>query len=192
LIWLVLALPALPLVSFAETWPSAADLSHNCRLWGIIAEQAPDATIQDHLIDLPNSLENLSSVNNDGWGIGYYVGSDLVPNMLRGYPSAYLDPNFDPAVATVAAATPRLAIAHVRNASTGAIPASGDPHPFERVMNGRHWLFEHNGTVDKTIVLGLIRADFIAAYPPQYGNIVDAVIDSDLYLFLLQTFDFSR
>lgn len=193
LIWAALAMLVLQAGLSADEPPSDETGPNNCRLWGIIAEQAPEAAIQDQLVDLPNSLKNLSPSHTDGWGIGYYVGTDLVPTMLRGYPPAYQDPNFDLAVATVAAATPRVSIAHVRNASTGAIPATGDPHPFERVKNGRHWLFEHNGTVDKNIVLGLIRPDYIATNPPQYGNITTNwadVIDSDLYfLFLLQTLE---
>lgn len=47
---------------------------HNCRLWGIIAESAPTAAIQDQLINLPNALETLSPANPDGWALAYFTG----------------------------------------------------------------------------------------------------------------------
>ena len=166
---------------------------HNCRLWGIIAESAPTAAIQDQLINLPNALKNLSPANPDGWALAYFTGGSSVPTIIRGYPPAYTDPNYDVAVGVVAQATPRLAVGHVRNTSSGITPLSGDPHPFERVKIGKHWLMAHNGSIDKNILINLIRPAYLAANPVQYGNVVtawDDVIDTDLYfIFVLQTLE---
>ena len=163
---------------------------HNCRLWGIVSEHAPSAAIEAQLITLPNSLENLSPSNTDGWGIAYYPDGSADPVSYRGYPPAYSDPNYDDAVAVTAAANPRIAVAHVRNASSGLIPASGDPHPFEKIKDGKHWLMAHNGSIDKDILIDLIRPDYLAANPPEYGTSYSQWIDSELYfLFMLQTME---
>ena len=166
---------------------------HNCRMWGIIAEAAPTTAIQDQLISLPNALETLSPANPDGWAFAYFTGGSAVPTIRRGYPPAYLDPNFDAAVTEMAEATPRLAIGHIRNTSSGITPLTGDPHPFDRVKIGKHWLFEHNGSIDKSILINLIRPAYLAANPVQYGDVVtawDDVIDTDLYfIFVLQTLE---
>jgi uncharacterized repeat protein (TIGR02543 family) len=170
-----------------------ADLAaetHNCRFWGIISENAPAAVIQDHLVNLPNSIEALSPANPDGWSVGYYPDGDPDPTVNRGYPPAYTDPNFDAAVDEAALATPRIAVSHIRNTSSGITPASGDPHPFERVKDGRHWLMGHNGTIDKDVLLDLIRPDYFAANPPLYGSNQSEWIDSDLYqILVLQTLE---
>jgi len=163
---------------------------HNCRFWGIISTAAPAAVIQDHLVDLPNSIENLSPANPDGWSVGYYPDGNSDPTVNRGFPRAIDDPNFDLAVTEAADETPRIAVSHVRNTSAGVTPASGDPHPFERVKDGRHWLMGHNGTIDKDVLLDLIRPDYFAANPPQYGSNQSEWIDSDLYqIFVLQTLE---
>ena len=139
---------------------------HNCRFWGIIAENVPAAVIQDHLVNLLNSIENLSAANPDGWSVGYYPDGNDDPTVNRGPDPAHSDPNFDLAVDEAAAATPRIAVSHVRNTSSGITPLSGNPHPFERVKDGRHWLMGHNGTIDKDVLYdpdhpndGLIRPD---------------------------------
>jgi hypothetical protein len=98
----------------------------------------------------------------------------LVLTLLSQVSEPVLDPNFDAAVDEAALATPRIAVSHVRNTSSGTTPASGNPHPFERVKDGRHWLMGHNGTIDKDVLYdpdhpndGLIRPDYFAANPPQ-------------------------
>ena len=142
-------------------------------------------------MNLDNSIENLSPANPDGWSVGYYdpIGG-LDPTVNRGFPRAIDDPNFDIAVTEAANATPRIVVSHVRNTSSGITPASGDPHPFEREKNGSHWLMAHNGTIDKNVLLDLIRDDYFAANPPQYGTNQSEWIDSDLYqLFMLQTIE---
>jgi predicted glutamine amidotransferase len=180
--------PVLAAAQPGEVGLAAED--HNCRFWGIISTDVPAAVIQDHLVNLPNSIENLSPANPDGWSVGYYPDGNPVPVVNRGYPPAYNDPNFDAAVDEAALATPRIAVSHIRNTSSGITPASGDPHPFERVKDGRHWLMGHNGTIDKDVLLDLIRPDYFAANPPLYGSNQSEWIDSDLYqIFVLQTLE---
>ncbi len=171
---------------------------HNCRFWGVISSDAPTAVIQDHLVNLPNSIKNLGdSSNPDGWSVGYYPDGNIVPTVNRGSPQASTDPNYDLAATEAANATPRIAVSHVRNTSSGTTPSSGDPHPFERVKDGRHWLMAQNGTIDKDILYdpahpndGLIRADYFAANPPQYGGNQSEWIDTDLYqIFVMQTLE---
>jgi len=164
---------------------------HNCRLWGIISENAPSAVIQDHLVNLPNSIKNLGNgANPDGWSVGYYADGIDDPTVNRGFPQASSDPNFNVAATEAGAATPRIAVSHIRNTSSGLTPALGDPHPFERVKNGRHWLMAQNGTIDKDVLLDLIRPAYFSANPPQYGSNQSEWIDTDLYQILfLQTLE---
>jgi hypothetical protein len=48
----------------------------------------------------------------------------------------------------------------------------------------------HNGTIDKSVLLGLIRPDYLAANPPEHGSGQSEWIDSELYFILvLQTLE---
>jgi predicted glutamine amidotransferase len=162
---------------------------HNCRFWGIVSENAPSGVIQAHLVTDPYSIENLSYANPDGWSVGYYPDGDSVPVVNRGEPAAYDDPLFDAAVTETANATARIAVAHVRSCSSGLCDIA-NPHPFEREKNEQHWLMGHNGTIDKSVLLGLIRPDYLAANPPEHGSTQSEWIDSELYFILvLQTLE---
>ncbi len=185
---LVLSLNSKSPVEAGQTYEAG---EHNCRFWGIISTDVPAAVIQDHLVNLPNSIKNLGdSSNPDGWSVGYYPDGNDDPTVNRGYPQAFTDPNFNLAATEAADATPRIAVSHVRNASSGTIPGTGDPHPFERVKDGRHWLMGHNGTIDKNVLVSLIRPDYLSANSPQYGSNQSEWIDSDLYqIFVLQTLE---
>jgi predicted glutamine amidotransferase len=145
--------------------------------------------IRAHLIDLPDSIKNLGYANGNGWSVGYYPDGVIDPEVSRGQSSAYGDPAFDTAAESAAAATPRIAVSHVRLCSSGlcAIP---NPHPFEREKNGKHWLMGHNGTISKSVLIGLIDADYLAANPPLNGTSQSNWIDSELYfLLMLQTIE---
>lgn len=193
----VLVLIILVLVSLGCSLPqsgvqgkySLASADHNCRFWCILSENAPDPVIQAQLITDPNSLKNLSYTNDDGWSVGYYPDGSSEPVVNRGEEPAYSDSLFNAAVAEAASATPRIAVSHVRNCSSGLcnIP---NPHPFERIKNGKYWLMAHNGTIDKSVLLSLIRPDYLAANPPVYGTDQSQWIDSELYFILmLQTLE---
>jgi len=166
---------------------------HNCRFWSITAEAVAGDVSQAHLIDLPFSLEALSVANDEGWSIvsfdGRRQGRTPEPEVRRGERAAHEDPLYDLAVADVVTAEPQLAVAHVRNCSSGLcnIP---NPHPFERVKNDVHWFMGHNGVIDLDLLLYAIRPEYLADNPPQYGDGPDEWIDSELYfLFLLQTLE---
>lgn len=161
--------------------------AYSCRFWGIVADHAPGAAVYDHLISAPYSLDSLSLYNIHGWAIGYIADSAGTWHIERSSVTAFLDPWFDSAAVHLAAAHPTIAVAHIRQCTTGPCDVP-DPHPFEREKNGRHWLMGHNGTIPKDILLGLIRPEFLAAYPPQYGSSEDDWIDSDLYFILLLQF----
>ncbi len=163
--------------------------NHNCRFWGIIAENAPSDVIIDHLVDMPNSILNLSPDNPRGWAVGYYSDGNPDPVVHRGQPSAYLDPLYNDAAAEAAAATPGVAVAHVRRCTSGLCDIS-DPHAFEREKDGVWWLMGHNGDIEESVLLSLIRPDYFAANPPVNGSNEDEWIDSELYfIFMMQTFE---
>jgi predicted glutamine amidotransferase len=158
--------------------------AHSCRFWGIVSEHAPGGAIIEQLLSEPNSLKNLSYYNADGWAIAYCLDSTAVWSIERSSAPAIVDPRFDTVVASVASEHPWIAVAHVRTCSSGLCDIP-NPHPFEREKAGRHWLMGHNGTIDKSVLLDLIRPDYFDANPPQYGVNEDEWIDTDLYFILL-------
>ncbi|GAJ19071.1 unnamed protein product, partial [marine sediment metagenome] len=56
--------------------------THECRMWGMIAESLPHDVVLDHLIYDTSSLKVLGGSNDDGWGLVYYNSSE--PHVLRG------------------------------------------------------------------------------------------------------------
>jgi predicted glutamine amidotransferase len=172
-----------------ESTRGAIAEEHNCRFWAAVSDAVPGFVINDHLIHLPNSIEQLSKNNPSGWSVAYFCVGDTSPTVHRGGPPAYLDPLFDTAVVDAANASPQIALSHIRACSSGLCDIP-NPHPFERVKNGRHWLMGHNGTISKQILLDLIRPEYFEANPPQYGANYSEWIDSDLYfVYMLQTLE---
>jgi len=161
--------------------------AYSCRFWGIVADHAPGAVIYDHLVSAPHSLDSLSLYNIHGWAIGYIADSAGTWHIERSSVTAFLDPWFDSAAVHLAASHPTIAVAHLRQCTPGPCDIP-DPHPFLRERNGRQWLMGHNGTIPKDILLELIRPEFLAAHPPQYGSSEDDWVDSDLYFILLLQF----
>ena len=193
LIMLILASSGCSLfASGAQRGASLAAADYNCRFWCIISNIAPTSVIQAQLITDPNSLKNLSYANPNGWSVGYYSNGSsepIVPIVDRGQNPAYSDPIFNAAVAETASVTPQIVVSHVRHCSSGLcnIP---NPHPFERFKNGQYWLMGHNGTIDKSLLLSLIRPDYLAANPPVNGTNQSQWIDSELYfIYMLQTLE---
>jgi predicted glutamine amidotransferase len=157
-------------------------------------EHEPDRDINeiveemaDDLMDLPYSMSALSQSNRDGWGLVGFPGNGGDPWVRRGADPAFLDRLFPSAVAMLEGLRPTTALCHLRICTSGLchIP---DPHPFEREKNGCHWFLAHNGSIDKNVLLGLIRPDYLAANPPANGHNPTEWIDSELYfLYVLQT-----
>ena len=178
----------------------AALPDNNCRMWGAIGTPLsglPSDVVTSDLYTDPNSLWNLTkSYNEEGWGIAYYNEFGGVPVIARGPIQAYLDPNYITAVNAAGSAQPRVAITHVRNCTSGCCVNLGadidDPHPFYRQKNGKTWLFEHNGSINKTSLKNLIGEAYLAANPPNGSGIPlcdpddpDLVVDSELYFLLV-------
>ena len=174
------------------------DFDSNCRLWGAISETAiPSDVISEHLVTAPDSLRNLTrSTNEEGWGMGYYTTLGSVPALERGPVQAFNDPNFNAAADALASANPKIAMAHIRNCTSGCCDKTSqtidDPHPFQREKDGKTWLFQHNGSVSKTVLSNLIGEEYLAANPPNGSGIPDCnpsdwdlVVDSELYFILL-------
>ena len=167
----------------------------NCRMWAAASGTGvPSGVITDNLIDDPNSLKNLTETyNEEGWAVAYYNALGDDPVIQRGDVQAFYDSNYDPAVVAMADASPMIALAHVRNCTSGCCgPDIADPHPFYREKDGKTWLFGHNGHIDKEVLEGLIGAEYLAANPPNGSGIPecdpsdpDLVVDSELYFLLL-------
>ena len=154
-----------------------------CRFWGMIAQDVlPSSVVLDHLINLPNSLKILGATNPDGWGLGYYVNSEVA--IRRGQLAANIDPNFDAAAQELASSGGRIGIGHVRKSASPPYNVP-NPHPFNRTKLGKTWMFAHHGTIDKAVLVNLIGADYLAANPPQYGNDTSTYNDSELYFIYL-------
>jgi uncharacterized repeat protein (TIGR02543 family) len=168
------------------------DETHECRLWGMIADAVPHDVVVSQLINASASLKKLgggpAGSNDDGWGLVYY--NSPTPVVARGFPPAYTDPNFDLAANALANSGAWIGVGHVRARSQGGLPPWGDPHPFMRYKGGKWWAFAHNGNVNKNILRSLIGTAYLAANPPTYGASWDDdanVVDSDLYaLFVLK------
>jgi predicted glutamine amidotransferase len=170
--------------------PSLASTDHNCRFWCIISTLAPASVIQAQLVTDPNSLKILGAANPNGWSVGYFSGGSPQPVVNRGKDPASNDALFDAAVAEAANAKPCIVVSHVRKSTTGLLDIP-NPHPFEGVTNnGKYWLMGHNGTIDKNVLLSLIRPEYLASHPPVNGTNLSEWNDSELYfIFMMQAIE---
>lgn len=113
-----------------------------CRMLFIFAAEPTPAV--EALVTAPMSLAKQSRRDRtgehhlDGWGIGWYDAAG--PRTVHGVLPACDDPKF---AETAAAATSRIVIGHVRDASVGSVRAQ-NCHPF---IHGP-WMFCHNGTIE--------------------------------------------
>ena len=171
IIWVI----SFPVISSAE-----------CRFWAAISDEIPTEVIKDHLLKLPNSLKALALSNPDGWGIGYYDNAKA--RLLKGDIPADEDQLFEKSVLKVSSLRPKVAVAHIRRATSGCRDVA-NPHPFKRYKNGKYWLFGHNGTISKKILIDLIGQEYLDKNSPNVC-IYDAPnswVDSELYfIFLLK------
>ncbi len=162
---------------------------HNCRFWGAISTVMDSLKLHDQLIVQPQSLENISPSNPNGWALAHFAGENSYPIIRRGANPAIEDPLYDMAVAKAGEDSARIVIGHVRNCTSGLCEIP-NPHPFYRFMNGKHWFLAHNGTIYKHVLMDLLRPDFLLANPPVNGENYEEWIDSELYfLYILQTLE---
>ena len=166
---------------------SAEEVRAECRFWAAISEEIPEDVTLDHLLNLPNSLKSLAKINDDGWGIGYYDNNEAI--LLKGIPPADQDQNYISSVEKVAGLKPKIIVAHIRKASSGCSDNVVNPHPFKRNKGGKDWLFGHNGTLAKNILIGLIGQEYLNKNLPNTCTYdpPDSWVDSELYfIFLLK------
>jgi glutamine amidotransferase len=139
-----------------------------CRLYGQRADGS--ASAEDPLLSHHNALRIQSHRHSHGWGVAWYERG--TPRVLRGILPAHADGDFCEAAA---GARSEVVLAHVRDASVGAIRTE-NTHPF---VHGR-WTFAHNGTVARFRTSSRVRAR------------LEAEIDPDLRLALLGETDSER
>ena len=112
-----------------------------------LAYLGPPASLQSLLIDPPHSLyrqawaprrQRHGTVNADGFGIGWYAGSDPVPARYRRGEPIWGDPSL-PDVARVTSSGAVLAAVRSATPGTAAGPEAAAP------FGCGPWLFSHNG-----------------------------------------------
>jgi glutamine amidotransferase len=124
-----------------------------------------------------DSALGATSVNADGFGVGWYVPDDPVPALFRSVSPAWADPNLADLARHI---RPALFLSHVR-ATTGTPVQLTNCHPF------RHdrWLWVHNGAVRE---FDTVKRDLVLAVDPSlYPGIVGST-DSEVLFHLALTF----
>ncbi|MCX8159929.1 MAG: class II glutamine amidotransferase [Candidatus Saccharicenans sp.] len=137
-----------------------------CRLLGLIANQS---------VDLEFSLDKFkkySSLNQDGWGIGWYENGSA--RIYKEALSAWVDPGYNQKSREVQS---KIIIAHVRAATTGK-RARANSHPFMK----DNWIFAHNGLVPREHLIKLLTA--------AHKKDLEGQTDSEVYFrWILQCLD---
>ena len=121
-----------------------------------------------------NALRAQSRRHPHGWGIGWYDASGA--RVRRSVLAAHADDAF---AAVAEEATSRVVVAHVRDASVGAV-ADRNTHPF---AHGR-WLLAHNGTVARFGRSAEVRARVEAEISPELRAALRGDTDSERCLML--------
>jgi len=163
----------------------------NCRMYSVISNNLPDGLLQEDLIDAPSSLENLAPSNMDGWGIGYYTNYGDSATIERGKLAAHNDPNYDTVVGQIDTSEPKITLAHIRKCTGGCCDPYGqtidNPHPFQRVKNGKQWTFMHNGGISVSLGKSLIGTEYLNENPLNCSGVCEENqnCDSEVYFLLL-------
>jgi glutamine amidotransferase len=146
-----------------------------CRLFAQHASR--DHDLQDPLCVAPNALRTQSHKHPHGWGIGWYDAASGV-QVRRGITPAHADDAF---VEVARQARSEIVVAHVRDASVGAV-TEANTHPF---VHGP-WLFAHNGTVARFKKAARVRAALEAEIAPHLRGAILGDTDSErcFYIFL--------
>ena len=82
--------------------------------------------------------------NPDGWGIAYYKNKKAT---IEKEPISALSSDFLKNEKNLENILSKIIIGHVRKKSKGK-PSYNNTHPFKRNLNGKEYLFAHNGTVN--------------------------------------------
>jgi predicted glutamine amidotransferase len=125
-----------------------------------------------------HSRLGVETTNGDGFGIGWYDGSEArVPGRYRSVSPAWSDANLRDLAAHVESP---LFIAHIR-ATTGTAVQQTNCHPFRH----GNWLFAHNGMIAD---FPRLRRDLLMAVEPSLFNGVTGSTDSEALFYLALTF----
>jgi len=145
-----------------------------CRLYG--QRSAATAGAAEPLCVSHNALRFQSHVHPHGWGVGWWRAGR--PRVERGVLPAHSDQAFCDASHR---ARSRIVLAHVRDASVGAV-TEANTHPFAHGP----WLFAHNGTVSRFRRSARVRAALEAEIAPGLRRWLRGETDSErcFYLFL--------
>src|SRR5262245_35870348 len=87
----------------------------------------------------------------DGWGIGYYPGSEPAATVLKEPAPAHGSIRGELIKAWEHLASP-LMVMHIRTARWGG-PSDANTQPFSRGWGGRDWLFAHSGSLNRRLEL---------------------------------------
>lgn len=156
-----------------------------CRFWVSLSKNIPEKFVLKQLLVAPDSLKYLGKDYDDGWSVGYYEHG--YPVIFRGAISSLKDKLYDRAVMDVSEMRPSLVFGHIRKASSGCVDGVKNPHPFDRIKNGKTWIFGHHGGIDKALLIKLIGREYLGSNLPQVcsDNPPDSWVDSELYFIYL-------
>lgn len=143
-----------------------------CRLYGQRSASAAGAA--EPLCSSHNALRFQSHVHPHGWGVGWWSAGR--PRVERGVLPAHADQAFCDASHR---ARSRIVLAHVRDASVGAV-TEANTHPFAHGP----WLFAHNGTVARYRRSARVRAALEAGIAPALRRRLRGETDSERCFFL--------
>src|SRR5690349_12390904 len=146
-----------------------------CRLFAQHASR--DHDLHEPLCSASNALRTQSHKHPHGWGIGWYDAAGV--QVRRGVTPAHADDAF---VAAAREARSEIVLAHVRDASVGAVETC-NTHPFQ---HGR-WLFAHNGTVARFRRVAAVRRAIEAEIAPARRSLLAGDTDSERCFFLFLT-----
>ena len=164
--------------------------SSACRFWVASSKKMPDLIVREQLLSLPHSLKQLGHEYKDGWSVAFFKGPAAL--IARSEKSSISDERFDQAVEAASNAHAEVVIGHLRLASSGCQEGVANPHPFQRYDGGHHWLFGHNGGLNKELLISLISEDYLKAHPPEAckDNPPESWVDSELYfIYILKKID---
>ena len=162
----------------------------NCRLLGVICRSPSETSIFRELLW---EFKQPRYSQHNGWSLSVF--GDMTQGGLLSIPGKPMivrseinveqdEAVFDTVTELVLRLRPNCLIGHLRNASSGCMNIA-DPHPFQRELKGRQYLFIHNGGIWgndlETLMYDLLDGDRQPENCPGY------VIDSELlFLYLLQ------
>jgi glutamine amidotransferase len=149
-----------------------------------LAYSGAPVNLEDLLFKPANSLVmqskhsklGASTVNGDGFGVGWYAETDT-PGVYRSTEPAWNDANLRELSAL---ARSRRVFAHIR-ASTGSAVQQTNCHPFRH----GNWLWMHNGLIAD---FHTIKRDLAMAVAPELFPEIQGSTDSELLFFLALTF----